>query len=108
MSRACEEGLCLRRVSHRARSSRRPRRFAAAFFAVDERLDSDRFLRARLVVVGAEVGVDDQWVGSDLVRRPLGDDLALGEDDHPVADVVDDVHVVLDEHHGHALGSEGS
>ena len=38
-----------------------------------------------------------------VVGRPLGDDPALAHDDHPVADVVDDVHVVLDEQHGHPL-----
>src|SRR5215204_94323 len=51
------------------------------------------------VVVGAEVGVDDVGVGADGVGRALGDDAALGHHDHPVADVVDDVHVVLDEQH---------
>ncbi len=38
-----------------------------------------------------------------VVRRPLGDDPALGHHDHPVGDVADHVHVVLDEEHGHAL-----
>ena len=31
------------------------------------------------------------------------DDLPLGHDDDPVADVADHVHVVLDEEHRHAL-----
>ena len=57
----------------------------------------------RRVVVGTEVGVDDGLVLADRLRRALGDDLAGGHDDHPVADVADDVHVVLDEDHGHAL-----
>src|SRR5690606_34491216 len=55
------------------------------------------------VVVGAEVGVDDPLVGHDLVGRALGDDGALGHDDDPVADVVDHVHVVLDEQDGETL-----
>jgi hypothetical protein len=37
------------------------------------------------------------------VRRPLGDHPAFGHHDHPVADVLHHVHVVLDEQHGHAL-----
>jgi hypothetical protein len=51
-----------------------------------------------------EVGVDDgRVVLHDLVRRALGDHLALAHHDHPVADVTHHVHVVLDEQHRGAL-----
>ena len=58
------------------------------------------------VVVRAEVGVDHLLVAGDLGCRPLGDQPALGHHEHPVADLVDHVHVVLDEQHGAALGLE--
>ena len=57
----------------------------------------------RRVVVGTEVGVDHGVVGADLVGRALGDDPALAHHDHPVGDVVHDVHVVLHEHHRHPV-----
>ena len=55
------------------------------------------------VVVGAEVGVDHGRVGHHRVGGPLGHEPALGHHRHPVGDVAYDVHVVLDEEHGHAL-----
>src|SRR4051795_10263202 len=60
----------------------------------------------RGVVVGAEVGVDDGLVLADRLRGSLGDDPAGGHHDHPVTDVPDDVHVVLDEDDRHALLAE--
>src|SRR3954447_4465720 len=60
----------------------------------------------RGVVVGAQVGVDHGLVLRDGLRRALGDDLAGGHDDDPVADVPDDVHVVFDEDDRHALLAE--
>ena len=55
------------------------------------------------VVVGAEVGVDHGGVGHHRVGRALGHEPSLGHHRDPVGDVADDVHVVLDEEHGHAL-----
>ena len=48
------------------------------------------------------------WFGADHVGRALGDDLPLGHDDHPVADLVDHVHVVLDEQHGATLVAQAA
>ena len=59
------------------------------------------------VVVGAQVGVDDGLVGHHRVGRALGHDPALGHHHDPVGDVPDDVHVVLDEQHRHALVAQG-
>src|SRR3954471_7521004 len=55
------------------------------------------------VVVGAEVGVDHRGVAHDRVRGALGDHPALRHDDDPVGDLAHNVHVVLDEEHGHPL-----
>ena len=55
------------------------------------------------VVVRTEVGVDHGRVGHHGVGRALGDQPALGHHRDPVGDVAYDVHVVLDEQHGHAL-----
>jgi hypothetical protein len=44
----------------------------------------------------AEVGLDDQRVGRDLVERAFGDLDAVVECDDAVGDALDDVHVVLD------------
>ena len=75
-----------------ARSRPRPRRGSAP-----------PCLAEVLVVVRAEVGVDDALVAHHGVRRTLGDHLALGHHDDPVGDVADHVHVVLDEQHRAAL-----
>src|SRR5437763_7735480 len=60
----------------------------------------------RHVVMATEVGIDHVRVGADRVGRPFGNDAALGEHDHPVADVVHDVHVVLDEDHATACDAK--
>src|SRR5579875_3664135 len=46
-----------------------------------------------------EVCRDDARVRADGLGRPVGDDLAEFEDDHPVADAEHQAHVVLDEQH---------
>ena len=50
----------------------------------------------RAIPPGAEVGLDDAWVGGDLLERALRDLDAVVERDHAVGDALDDVHVVLD------------
>ena len=58
------------------------------------------------VVVGAKVGIDDRRVLHHFARRSLGHYLPFGHDHHPVGDMADHVHVVLNEEDGHALGFE--
>src|SRR3546814_7270964 len=53
-------------------------------------------------VAHAEIGVDDLLVGSNLVGRAVGDLAAVVEHHHPVGDVHDHAHVVLDQHDGGA------
>src|SRR5512132_1205755 len=50
----------------------------------------------------AEIGLDDLGIGADLVGRALGDLLAHVQHRHPVRDVHDHSHVVLDEDDGRA------
>src|SRR5438552_1328942 len=56
----------------------------------------------------SEVRVDDRLVARDDVGRSFGDHRAFGHAHDPVADVHDDVHVVLDEHDGDALVAQPS
>ena len=51
-----------------------------------------------------EVGADHGGVGPDGVGGAAGDDLPEVQDDDAVADRHDEVHAVLDEQHGHAVG----
>ena len=51
-----------------------------------------------------EVGAHHGGVGADRVGGAAGDDLPEVQHHDPVADRHDEVHVVLDEQHGHALG----
>src|SRR5438270_12859314 len=53
------------------------------------------------VDVLAEIGLEDRRVVTDLGRRTARDDAAEVEDDDPVADLHDQVHVVLHQQHGH-------
>ena len=46
--------------------------------------------------IRAEIGIDDPGIGRDA-RGGLPRSPTLAEDDHPVADLLDNVHVVLDE-----------
>ena len=63
--------------------------------------------RSGLRRAAAEVCLDDLRVRADVDWRPLGDDLAVVEDGHPVADAHDHPHVVLDEQDGQAeLGAQ--
>src|SRR5882724_121503 len=48
----------------------------------------------------AKIGLDDPGVAPDGGGRPLGDLLAVVQDDHALGDVHHDVHVVLDQEHG--------
>src|SRR5437870_1883809 len=54
----------------------------------------------------AEVGIDDAAVADDVGGRPLGDLLAVMQDDHPLGHAHDDGHDVLDHEQRHALGVE--
>src|SRR5680860_1065176 len=55
-----------------------------------------------LVVMLAEVGVDDGGVAHDLVGIAFRDDTTFGHHDDPVGDVAHHLHVVLHKQHGHA------
>ena len=52
----------------------------------------------------AQIGLDDLWIGLDVLRGALGDDLSEVEDTDALADAHDQVHVVLDEHNGDLEG----
>src|SRR5437867_10759660 len=54
----------------------------------------------------AEVGFDDAWVGADFLRLPFGDLFAVIQDNDPLGDAHDDLHVVLDQQHSDALGAD--
>ena len=51
----------------------------------------------------AQVGLDDPGIGLDLGRRALHQLRPLHQHRHPVAEVEDEAHVVLDDHHRDAL-----
>src|SRR5579884_170178 len=51
----------------------------------------------------AEVGVEDVRVLADLGRGAAGDDSAEVQHHHPVTHGGDQIHVVIDEHHGDRL-----
>ena len=48
-------------------------------------------------MMGAEVRIDDARIFRYHVGWTLGDDTSLGHDDDPVGDLLNDIHVVLDE-----------
>ena len=99
---------CLGGLRHADSPSR-----SASSAATSAAISSKRFVAEQRVVaevgvvVRTEIGVDDGRVGHHRVGRALGDDPALGHHHDPVGDVPDDVHVVLDEEHGHALVAQG-
>ena len=66
----------------------------------DQVLDLEHGAHSLLLLVGgaADVGLDDSRVGLHLVRGPLDEDLPADETEHPVAEVEDEAHVVLDDH----------
>ena len=61
-------------------------------------------IRPLLLFLTAQIGLDDHWVGLDLLRGALGDDLSEVEHADALADAHDQVHVVLDEHNGDLEG----
>src|SRR4051812_4487950 len=56
----------------------------------------------RVLMRGAEVGLDDLGVAAHGVGRAVADLLAVVQHHHAVADVHHHAHVVLDQHHGGA------
>ncbi len=56
-----------------------------------------------LIVVATQIGIDDDRVAREIVGQRLRDHRALRHHDHPVGDIADDIHVVLDEHHRHPV-----
>ena len=65
-----------------------------------------RVARLGLDVLGAEISGLDGRVGLDRGRVPGGDDLAVVEHGHLVADAHDQAHVVLHQEHGHTFGGQ--
>src|SRR5207249_10045707 len=47
-----------------------------------------------------KIGLDHDWIRRYFARRARGDDLAVAEDGEPLADVHDEIHVVLDHDDG--------